>query len=47
MNTFSKSITNRVPEWQSKKMKSLIGERWLEVWKVVVNRKRLEHLRQH
>ena len=33
---------NRLPQWQSEKMKSLIKERWSEVWEIVVARKREE-----
>ena len=32
---------NRLPQWQSEKMKSLLEERWSEVWEIVVARERL------
>ncbi|MGL5833337.1 MAG: hypothetical protein ACRC1Z_08905 [Waterburya sp.] len=31
---------NKLPEWQSEKMRMLIEERWSEVWEVVTARKR-------
>ncbi|MEL6581206.1 MAG: hypothetical protein AAFQ14_15795 [Cyanobacteria bacterium J06621_12] len=40
MNTSEKSHRNRLPEWQSAKMKSLIEERWSEVWEIVVEREK-------
>ena len=46
MNASSKSNRNRLPEWQSAKMKSLIEARWSEVWQAVVNRERSERLQQ-
>lgn len=42
MNTAPKNNNNRTSEWQSAKMKSLIEERWLEVWQIVVSRERDE-----
>lgn len=33
---------NRLPQWQSEKMKSLIEERWSEIWEIVVARERSE-----
>ena len=40
MNTLNKNQRNRLPLWQSEKMKALIEERWSEVWEVVVARER-------
>lgn len=31
---------NNVPSWQSQKMKSLIAQRWQEVWEVVEAREK-------
>ena len=36
----SKSKNSGIPQWQSKKMKSLICERWQEVWEVVEAREK-------
>lgn len=44
MNTLEKSNKNRLPQWQSERMKSLIEERWSEVWEIVVAR---EHSSQN
>ncbi|MEM6614656.1 MAG: hypothetical protein AAF652_20920 [Cyanobacteria bacterium P01_C01_bin.72] len=41
MNMSEKSHRNKLPEWQSAKMKSLIEERWSEVWEIVVERERI------
>jgi hypothetical protein len=38
MNTPDKNHSSKVPQWQSEKMKSLIEERWSEVWEFVVTR---------
>ena len=46
MNTSSNSNKSKLPEWQSTKMKSLIEDRWSEVWEAVVNRERLKHLQK-
>ena len=48
MNTSTKGHKNKLPEWQSARMKSLIEERWSEVWEIVVARERLtENLDRH
>jgi|GEM_PF-6914215 len=48
MNTSTKSHKNKLPEWQSAKMKSLIEERWSEVWEIVMSReRRTENLDRH
>lgn len=31
---------NSVPQWQSDKMKTLIAERWQEIWQIVETRNR-------
>ncbi|MEL6928077.1 MAG: hypothetical protein AAFO95_05545 [Cyanobacteria bacterium J06600_6] len=38
MNTSPKNNKNRLPEWQSARMRSLIEERWSEIWDIVVAR---------
>ena len=38
MNRLDRNCKNRLPQWQSEKMRSLIEERWSEVWEVVVAR---------
>lgn len=35
---------NIVPQWQSEKMKSLIAERWEEVWQIVEAREQKRDL---
>ena len=40
MSTSNKNRRNRLPQWQSAKMRSLIEERWSEVWEIVVARER-------
>jgi hypothetical protein len=40
MNTSDNNNRNKLPQWQSEKMRALIEERWSEVWEVVVARKR-------
>jgi hypothetical protein len=40
MNTPDKNYRNRLPEWQSEKMRTLIEERWSEIWEVVTARER-------
>lgn len=48
MKTIEKSKKNQLPKWQSDRMKSLIEERWSEVWKIVVERQsyqKRDHLR--
>ena len=48
MNTPDKSHKNQLPHWQSEKMKTLIEERWSEVWEIVVARERsTKDLLQH
>ncbi|MEL6495981.1 MAG: hypothetical protein AAFQ41_12800 [Cyanobacteria bacterium J06623_7] len=36
----AKNNKNKLPQWQSERMKSLIEERWSEVWEIVVARER-------
>jgi hypothetical protein len=36
----NKSNRTRLPKWQSEKMRTLIEERWSEVWQIVIARKR-------
>ncbi len=38
MNIPTQNRRNRLPLWQSEKMRSMIESRWEEVWEVVVNR---------
>ncbi|MBE9043798.1 hypothetical protein IQ255_05160 [Pleurocapsales cyanobacterium LEGE 10410] len=40
MNTPDKNRGNRLPQWQSERMRTLIEERWTEVWKIVIARER-------
>ncbi|WP_158260638.1 hypothetical protein [Pleurocapsa sp. CCALA 161] len=40
MNPSNKNNKNKLPEWQSAKMRNLIEERWSEVWKIVMDRER-------
>lgn len=48
MNTPDKSHKHRLPDWQSEKMRTLIEERWSEVWEIVVARERsTKDLLQH
>jgi hypothetical protein len=48
MSTPDKNKKNRLPEWQSAKMRTLIEERWSEVWQIVTARERDTHnLHQH
>ena len=48
VNTSNKDHKNKLPQWQSEKMRTLIEERWSEVWEVVVARERSdEDLHQH
>jgi hypothetical protein len=47
MNTSERKHGNRLPQWQSDKMRSLIEDRWSEVWSVVVSRERSERVEQH
>lgn len=39
MTTSNKNLRNRLPQWQSERMKTLIEERWSEIWEIVVARK--------
>jgi hypothetical protein len=36
----SKNNKNKLPEWQSVKMRTLIEQHWSEVWKIVIARDR-------
>ena len=36
----SKNNKNKLPEWQSVKMRTLIEQHWSEVWKIVIARER-------
>ena len=36
----SKTKNTGIPEWQSNRMKSLISEKWREVWEVVEAREK-------
>lgn len=47
MNTSKKNHTNRLPQWQSDKMRSLIEDRWSEVWDAVMSRERGKRVEQH
>ena len=40
----SKTKNNGIPRWQSEKMKSLISERWQEVWEIVEAREKEKEL---
>ena len=40
MNTPNKNHRHRLPQWQAEKMRTLIEERWSEVWEVVIARER-------
>ena len=40
IDTTNKNRRNKLPEWQSEKMKSLIEERWSEVWEAVIAREK-------
>ncbi|MGF1591543.1 MAG: hypothetical protein ACFCU7_20330 [Pleurocapsa sp.] len=44
MNTLDKHFKSKLPQWQSEKMRTLIEERWSEVWEVVMAR---EHSAQN
>ena len=47
MNT-SQTNNNKVPPWQSARMRNLIEERWTEIWEVVAEREdRSEDLTQY
>ena len=48
MNTLEKSNKNRLPQWQSERMRSLIEDRWSEVWEIVVAREHSsQNLQEH
>lgn len=48
MNPSNKSHNYRLPHWQSERMRTLIEERWTEVWKIVVARERFaKNLHEH
>lgn len=48
MDNTHNSHKNRLPNWQSEKMRRLIEERWSEVWEIVIARDRsVENLPQH
>ena len=36
----SKTKNSGIPQWQSDKMKSLISERWQEIWEIVEAREK-------
>ncbi len=40
MNRSAKGHKSKLPEWQSARMKSLIEDRWSEIWAIVVERER-------
>ncbi len=40
MSKVKNNQSKSVPQWQSKKMKTLIAERWQEVWEVVEAREK-------
>jgi hypothetical protein len=42
MDAPDKNHKSKLPQWQSEKMKSLIEERWSEVWEIVVAREHSE-----
>lgn len=44
MNKTKNNQKNIVPQWQSEKMKSLIAERWEEVWQIVEAREQKRDL---
>lgn len=39
-NKSPKNHQNRLPLWQSEKMRAMLEERWLEVWEIVKARER-------
>lgn len=48
MHKSTKNQSNRLPQWQAEKMRSLLEEGWSEVWEVVVARQRsVENSHQH
>ena len=38
MSALKKNHKNKIPQWQSDRMKSLIEERWSEVWRIAIAR---------
>lgn len=38
MSKIKNNTKNIVPQWQSDKMRTLIAERWFEVWQIVEQR---------
>jgi hypothetical protein len=38
MNNSNKRDNQRLPSWQLKKMKSIIEEKWSEIWQVAISR---------
>ena len=46
MSKTKNSQTKSVPQWQSNKMKTLIVERWHEVWEVVEAREQNRNQQQ-
>ncbi|MEM8672673.1 MAG: hypothetical protein AAGF83_02195 [Cyanobacteria bacterium P01_G01_bin.67] len=38
MSKIKNNSKNIIPQWQSDKMRSLIAERWQEVWQIVEKR---------
>lgn len=40
MSKTKKDQNTSIPQWQSKRMKSLILERWQEVWEIVEAREK-------
>ncbi|MEM7758280.1 MAG: hypothetical protein AAF298_09160 [Cyanobacteria bacterium P01_A01_bin.40] len=38
MSKIKNNSKNIIPQWQSDKMRSLIAERWQEVWQIVERR---------
>lgn len=44
MNRTKNTQKNAIPQWQSEKMKSLITERWEEVWQIVEAREQKRNL---
>lgn len=44
MNRTRNNQKNAIPQWQSEKMRSLITERWEEVWQIVEAREQKRDL---
>jgi cytochrome c-type biogenesis protein CcmH/NrfG len=48
MNNHHKNYRNKLPQWQSDRMRTLIEERWSEVWEIVMAREHsAQDLQQH